>query len=90
MTPRTDELERLQRLRESGVLSEEEFQAEKRRVLAGHAPLSSGAQLPHVDVDEAAEFEQDSEAEARRKRNILLAFLALIGIGVVRVPSLSN
>ena len=82
MTPRTDELERLQRLRESGVLSEEEFQAEKRRALAGHAPLSSGAQLPHVDVDETAEFEQDSEAEARRKRNILLAFLALIGIAV--------
>jgi hypothetical protein len=33
MSSRYDELERLQRLRESGALSDEEFQAEKRRLL---------------------------------------------------------
>lgn len=34
MSSRYDELERLQRLRESGALTDEEFQAEKRRLLA--------------------------------------------------------
>jgi hypothetical protein len=39
MSSRYDELERLQRLRESGALSEEEFQAEKRRLL-GHQSIA--------------------------------------------------
>jgi len=39
MSSRYDELERLQRLRESGTLSDEEFQAEKRRLL-GHQSLA--------------------------------------------------
>lgn len=39
MTSRYDELERLQRLRESGALSDEEFQAEKRRLL-GHQSIA--------------------------------------------------
>ena len=82
MTARTDELERLQRLRESGVLTEEEFQAEKRRLLSGPAPLPSGAQLPPFDTREAPEGEVDAEAEARRNRNVLLALLALLGLGL--------
>ena len=51
MSSRYDELERLQRLRESGALTDEEFQAEKRRLL-GHetiAPAEEG------EVVEAAE-----------------------------------
>ncbi|HEX8064006.1 MAG TPA: SHOCT domain-containing protein [Allosphingosinicella sp.] len=37
MSSRYDELERLQRLRESGALTDEEFQAEKRRLLGHHS-----------------------------------------------------
>jgi hypothetical protein len=39
MSSRYDELERLQRLRESGALTDEEFQAEKRRLL-GHQSVA--------------------------------------------------
>ncbi|HYE29331.1 MAG TPA: SHOCT domain-containing protein [Allosphingosinicella sp.] len=39
MSSRYDELERLQRLRESGALTDEEFQAEKRRLL-GHETIA--------------------------------------------------
>jgi hypothetical protein len=39
MSSRYDELERLQRLRESGALTDEEFQAEKRRLL-GHQAVA--------------------------------------------------
>ncbi|HEU0135646.1 MAG TPA: SHOCT domain-containing protein [Allosphingosinicella sp.] len=50
MSSRYDELERLQRLRESGALTDEEFQAEKRRLL-GHetiapAPVEAGEAAP--------------------------------------------
>jgi hypothetical protein len=38
MSQRYDELERLQRLRESGALTDEEFQAEKRRLLGHDMP----------------------------------------------------
>ena len=39
MSSRYDELERLQRLRESGALTDDEFQAEKRRLL-GHGTIA--------------------------------------------------
>jgi hypothetical protein len=48
MSSRYDELERLQRLRESGALTDEEFQAEKRRLL-GHetvAPDEEALDMP--------------------------------------------
>lgn len=48
MSSRYDELERLQRLRESGALTDEEFQAEKRRLL-GHetvAPAEESVEAP--------------------------------------------
>jgi hypothetical protein len=41
MSSRYDELERLQRLRESGALSDAEFEVEKRRILA-HEPATPG------------------------------------------------
>ncbi|HYD39175.1 MAG TPA: SHOCT domain-containing protein [Allosphingosinicella sp.] len=45
MSSRYDELERLQRLRESGALTDEEFQAEKRRLL-GHETIAPAAEEP--------------------------------------------
>ena len=80
MRSRYDELARLQRLREAGVLSEEEFQAEKKRVLGGgdRAPMPGTAFAP---VDETVLVEEeDPEAEARRKRNILYAVVAAVGL----------
>ncbi|MGA9582219.1 MAG: SHOCT domain-containing protein [Allosphingosinicella sp.] len=67
MSSRYDELERLQRLRESGALTDEEFQAEKGRLL-GH---QSGA--PEV---EAAGVE--SPAASRRKLWIMLGLAGLL------------
>jgi hypothetical protein len=45
MSSRYDELERLQRLRESGALNDEEFQAEKRRIL-GHGAVGPDERVP--------------------------------------------
>jgi hypothetical protein len=72
MSSRYDELERLQRLRESGALSEEEFQAEKRRLLGNGAepgaPPSRHDPIGIVDED------------ASRSRNALLIVLGVIGL----------
>jgi hypothetical protein len=80
VSARIDELERLQRLRDSGVLSEAEFEMEKRRVLAGGRAVPG--QMPATDAETDGEAELDAEAEARRKRNILYAVLGLIGLAV--------
>jgi hypothetical protein len=76
VTARTDELERLQRLREAGILSEEEFLAEKRRVLAGPSPLPSVT--PAADEVE----EEAPDAEARRNRNVIFVLFAAAGLAV--------
>lgn len=47
MSSRYDELERLQRLRESGALSDEEFQAEKRRIL-GYDAVGPAEEAPEA------------------------------------------
>lgn len=60
MTSRYDELERLQRLRESGALTDEEFQAEKRRLL-GHQSVAPEAPEP-----------VEPEGRSRRRLWILL------------------
>ncbi|HEX5182153.1 MAG TPA: SHOCT domain-containing protein [Allosphingosinicella sp.] len=73
MNRRYDELERLQRLREQGALTEEEFQAEKRRLL-GNMP-ASGAALPPTD-DQGEVIDE----EARRSRRVLYSILAGIGL----------
>jgi hypothetical protein len=54
MTSRYDELERLQRLRESGALSDEEFQGEKRRILGydAVAPEDGSAEPAAEAMDE--------------------------------------
>jgi hypothetical protein len=65
MSSRYDALERLQRLRESGALTDEEFQAEKRRLL-GHETVA-----PDPDEVEAA------PAGSRRRLWILLGLAAL-------------
>ncbi|HEX8381693.1 MAG TPA: SHOCT domain-containing protein [Allosphingosinicella sp.] len=67
MSSRYDELERLQRLRESGALTDEEFQAEKRRL------LGQGTAKP-------AEAAGGDEAErpSRRRLWILLGAAALV------------
>jgi len=58
MSSRYDALERLQRLRDSGALTDEEFQAEKRRLLGHGAPdvpdAGPGGEEVHV-VEAAAE-----------------------------------
>ncbi len=64
MSSRYDELERLQRLRESGALTDDEFQAEKRRLL-GHQTIA------------AADDEAEPEAQSRRPLYLLLGGAAL-------------
>jgi hypothetical protein len=65
MSSRYDELERLQRLRESGALTDEEFQAEKRRLL-GHQTVA-----PAEEMAEAA-------PASRRRLWIALGVAALV------------
>ncbi len=67
MSSRYDELERLQRLRESGALTDDEFQAEKRRLL-GHETLA-----PADDT-----VEVPPEAVSRRPLYIIIGIAALI------------
>jgi Short C-terminal domain len=67
MSSRYDELERLQRLRESGALTDEEFQAEKRRLL-GHETIA-----PPEEAVEAT-----AEAPSRRPLYIIIGVAALI------------
>jgi hypothetical protein len=72
MSSRYDELERLQRLRESGALSEEEFQVEKRRLL-GHG-AETGTGFPRAGAVEIV------DEDAARSRNALLIVLGVIGL----------
>jgi len=71
MSSRYDELERLQRLRESGALTDEEFQLEKRRLL-GHETIA-----PPQETAEAG-----PERPSRRPMWILLGF-ATLAIAIV-------
>jgi hypothetical protein len=64
MSSRYDELERLQRLKESGALTDEEFQAEKRRLL-GHETIAP------------PEYQAEPEAQSRRPLYLLLGGVAL-------------
>ena len=73
MSRRYDELERLQRLREKGALTEEEFQAEKRRLL-GTGPGAGGAP-PRLDQVEVIDEDEP------RSRTALYAVLG--GTGVI-------
>jgi hypothetical protein len=83
MNARTDELERLQRLRDAGVLTDDEFQREKQRVLGGGAgPARAGAPLPAADGQGAPEPGSDVEADERRKRTILYVVIGLFGLAV--------
>lgn len=71
MTSRYDELERLQRLRESGALSDEEFQAEKRRILGYDAVAPEpGPAMPETEAGE--------EAQSRRPLYLLIGGAALV------------
>jgi hypothetical protein len=74
MSSRYDELERLQRLRESGALTDEEFQAEKRRVLGdrGSAPAEESA----APAPESVEVEP--KAASRRRLWIILGVAGLV------------
>jgi hypothetical protein len=66
VSSRYEELERLQRLRESGALTDEEFQAEKRRLLG------------HQGVPPAQEsVEMEPQAPSRRRLWIILGVAAL-------------
>jgi hypothetical protein len=67
VSSRYDELERLQRLRESGALTDEEFQAEKRRLL-GHQSVAP--------AEEAVEVE--ALAPSRRRIWIILGLAGLV------------
>jgi hypothetical protein len=70
MSSRYDELERLQRLRESGALTDEEFQAEKRRLL-GHQSIAA-----EEEAEEASEVEP--RAPSRRRIWIILGAVGLV------------
>jgi hypothetical protein len=78
MSSRYDELERLQRLRDSGALTDEEFQAEKRRLL-GH-----GVEEPD-EAPAAAEGPPEEVIEVREEAHSRLPLFFLIGAGVVIV-----
>jgi hypothetical protein len=65
---RYDELERLQRLRESGALTDAEFQGEKRRLL-GHETVPSEQPVP--------EAEAEAEPVSRRPLYIIIGLAAL-------------
>jgi len=67
MSSRYDELERLQRLRESGALTDEEFQAEKRRLL-GHQSIAPPEEAVEAEV----------EAPSRRRLWIILGLAGLL------------
>src|SRR3954462_4413876 len=75
MSSRYDELERLQRLRESGALSDEEFQIEKRRLL-GHGESEA-------PVREERFIAVEEEAPARLPLYLILCGAALIVAVVV-------
>lgn len=62
-----DELERLQRLRESGALTDEEFQAEKRRLL-GHQSIAPAAEVVEVEP----------QPPSRRRLWIILGLAGLV------------
>jgi hypothetical protein len=66
MTSRYEELERLQRLRESGALTDEEFQLEKRRLL-GHETIAPAEETVVVEPP----------AGSRRRLWIILGLAAL-------------
>jgi hypothetical protein len=70
VSSRYDELERLQGLRESGALTDEEFQAEKRRLLA-HETIA-----PPQETDEAPGV--PDEPPSRRPLWLLIAGAALV------------
>lgn len=67
MSSRYDELERLQRLRESGALTDEEFQAEKRRLL-GHETVAPSEETVVAEL----------RAASRRKLWIILGVAGLL------------
>jgi hypothetical protein len=67
MSSRYEELERLQRLRESGALTDEEFQAEKRRLL-GHQSIAAAQENVQVEP----------ESPSRRRLWIILGVAALV------------
>jgi hypothetical protein len=67
MSSRYDEIERLQRLRESGALTDEEFQAEKRRLL-GHQTVAPADEIPAVEP----------QASSRRRLWIILGIAGLL------------
>ncbi len=66
MSERYDALERLQRLREAGVLTDAEFEAEKRRLLADPAPAE----------------EEAAPAEAERSRLPMYIAVALVAVAI--------
>jgi hypothetical protein len=67
MSSRYEELERLQRLRESGALTDEEFQAEKRRLL-GHQSIPPAEEI----------VEGEPQTPSRRRLWIVLGVAALV------------
>ncbi len=67
MSARYDELERLQRLRESGALTDEEFQAEKRRLL-GYQSAAPAEETVEVGA----------QAPSRRRLWIILGLAGLL------------
>ena len=67
MSSRYEELERLQRLRESGALTDEEFQLEKRRLL-GHETIAPAGEAVAVEAP----------AGSRRRLWIALGLAALV------------
>jgi hypothetical protein len=71
---RYDALERLQRLHQSGALTDSEFELEKKRLLGESA-------APPSPLDPEAVAEDETETETRRNRTI--AYLIVGGVGLI-------
>ncbi|MBV8686528.1 MAG: SHOCT domain-containing protein [Alphaproteobacteria bacterium] len=83
MSSRYDSLERLQRLRESGALTDEEFQAEKRRLL-GHG-VEEPEETPAAAGTETETGERVVEIEEAPQSRLPLFFLIGAGILIVAI-----
>jgi hypothetical protein len=87
MSSRYEELERLQRLRESGALTDEEFQLEKRRLL-GHASGDEATAPETPAPEELAAEESVVVAEEAPSRRPLYLVLGGIGVAIAIVAGL--
>lgn len=78
MSSRYDELERLQRLRESGALTDEEFQIEKRRVLGHSEAAVAPPDAPPPPLREETVVVEEDARPSRLPMILIIGGIALL------------